>query len=209
MSERGAAAGRRLASALVRTGWSVRVRGADLVPATGGVVLAANHVNFLDGPLLLAVAPRPVHCLSKRELFRGPVGWVLRGTGQIPVDREGPDREAVSAALGVLRAGQVLGMFPEGTRGSGEFETIRRGVAYFALRTGAPVVPVVCLGVGSRGRTLGSLPPPRSRLDVIFGAPFDVVDAGLRGSARLAAASEQVRTALVAHLAAARSAVPD
>ncbi len=189
---------------LVRTGWSVHVRGAEQVPAAGGVVIASNHVNFLDGPLLFGVAPRPVHCLSKRELFRGPIGWVLRGAGHIPINREGPDREAVSAALQVLKDGQVLGVFPEGTRGSGEFETIRTGVAYFALRTGAPVVPVVCLGVGSRGRTLGALPRPRSRLDVVFGAPFKVEDTGLRGSARLAAASEQVRAELVAHLAAAR-----
>ncbi len=194
---------------LVRTGWSVHVHGAEQVPATGGVVIASNHVNFLDGPLLLGVAPRPVHCLSKRELFRGPVGWVLRGVGQIPINREGPDREAVSAALQVLKDGQVLGVFPEGTRGSGEFEAIRSGVAYFALRSGAPIVPVVCLGVGSRGRTLGALPRPRSRLDVVFGAPFKVEDTGLRGSARLAAASEQVRTELVAHHAAARRACRD
>ena len=107
MSERGPQAGRRLASVLVRTGWSVHVHGAKQAPAAGGVI-ASNHTNFLDGPLLLGAAPRPVHCLSKRELFRGPVGWVLRGVGQIPINREGPDREAVSAALQLLRDGQVL-----------------------------------------------------------------------------------------------------
>lgn len=196
---RGAAIGARLSRALVRTFWSVRVYGVEQVPADGPVILAPNHLGFIDGPLLFGVAPRPVHTLAKHEMFRGPVGWVLRGVGQIPVDRDQPDRDVLQAVLGVLDAGRMVAVYPEGTRGAGDFSELRPGLAWFALRSGAPVVPVVFLGSGSRGRTLGSLPRLRSRLDVVFGAPVVVESSGRRTRAALDAASDQLRTALVAH----------
>lgn len=202
---RGVRIGRRVGQGIFYSGWSVRVRGTEHVPASGPVILAPNHANFIDGPLIFSVSPRPAHCLVKQEMFVGPVGLVLRGVGQIPIDRGTADRKALLTALGVLEDGRVLGVFPEGTRGSGNFEAVQQGLAWLALRSGSPIVPVACLGVGARGRTLAALPRPRSRLDVVFGEPFTVGPANGRSRAALAAASEQVRERLVAHLTAARA----
>jgi 1-acyl-sn-glycerol-3-phosphate acyltransferase len=163
------------------------------------VILAPNHLGFIDGPLLFGVSPRPVHTLAKHEMFRGPVGWVLRTVGQIPVDRDQPDRTVLQAVLGVLAAGRVVAVYPEGTRGAGDFSELRPGLAWFALRSGAPVLPVVFLGSGARGRTLGSMPRLRARLDVVFGAPVRVEGGERRSRAALDTVSDQLREALVAH----------
>jgi 1-acyl-sn-glycerol-3-phosphate acyltransferase len=195
----GAATGGRLCRALVRAAWQVRVHGAEHVPAAGPVILAPNHLGFIDGPLLFGIAPRPVHTLAKHEMFRGPVGWVLRAVGQIPVDREQPDRDVLQAVLGVLAAGRVVAVYPEGTRGAGDFSELRPGLAWFALRSAAPVVPVVFIGSGERGRTLGSLPRLRARLDIVFGAPVRVESGGRRSRSELTAAGDRLRAALVAH----------
>lgn len=85
--------------------WSVTVHHPELVPSSGGVILAANHVGLLDGPLLATYAPRPVHALTKQEMFDGRLGGFLRGTGQIPLDRHATDPGAVRTALRVVRGG--------------------------------------------------------------------------------------------------------
>ncbi|AYY13228.1 1-acyl-sn-glycerol-3-phosphate acyltransferase [Actinobacteria bacterium YIM 96077] len=196
---RGAAVGRRLAGMLARLAWSVNCHGSEHVPASGPVILAPNHTGFMDAPLLVATSPRPVHTLAKKELFRGPVGWVLRAVGQIPLDRDGPGRDLLEAGLGVLEDERVLVVFPEGTRGAGDFQDLRTGLAWFALRSGAPVVPVVFGGTGRRGRTLGAIPRFRERLDVVFGQPITLSADGRRGKAALEAATSHLRTELVAH----------
>ncbi|MFJ6216100.1 lysophospholipid acyltransferase family protein [Streptomyces sp. NPDC092296] len=202
---RGAAVGRRIGIALARTGWRVRVLGAWRVPSVGPVILAANHANLVDGPLLMGMSPRPTHFLVKEEMFSGPVGAVLRGVGQIPVQRRSADRTAIGSALAVLADGGALGVFPEGTRGDGDFATVQGGLAYLALRSGAPVVPVAVFGTGERGRGLGALPPLRGRIDVVFGDPFDAGDGSpLRTRTAMREASERVRTRLAGHLAQAR-----
>lgn len=198
-SARGAAYGRRLGRWLFSAAWSIRVVGGEHVPATGPVILAPNHLGFIDGPLLFGVAPRPVHTLAKDEMFRGPVGWVLRAVGQIPVDRGAPDRTVLQTVLALLKDGRVVAIYPEGTRGAGDFSEFRPGLAWFALRSGAPVVPVVFLGSGARGRTLGSLPGLRARLDVVFGPPVRIRTPVRQSRSALEAASEQLRESLVAH----------
>jgi 1-acyl-sn-glycerol-3-phosphate acyltransferase len=199
----GATAGWRIAWVVMRTGWSVRVHGAHLVPARGPVILAPNHTGFLDPPLLMGTSPRPIHCLGKREIFRGPLGLFLRSIGQIPIDRSGTDRTALTSALAVLAAGRVLVVYPEGTRGSGDFADLRRGLAWLAVRSGTPVVPVVAFGVGARGTTLSALPPVRSRLDVVFGAPVELPVFTVRSSAAVQEANRRLQAALTAHYAAA------
>jgi 1-acyl-sn-glycerol-3-phosphate acyltransferase len=202
---RGAAVGRRIGIGLARAGWQVRVLGAWRVPTTGPVILAANHSNLVDGPLLMGMSPRPTHFLVKEEMFSGPVGALLRGVGQIPVRRGNADRNAIGSALEVLADGGVLGIFPEGTRGDGDFAQVQAGLAYLALRSGAPVVPVAVLGTGERGRTLAGLPSLRGRVDVVFGDPFDARDGSrLRTRQALTEASERLRTLLAGHLAQAR-----
>lgn len=182
-SEPGAEVGRRIGVGLMYGLWKPRVLGAWRVPASGPVILAVNHAHNLDGPMLMGTAPRPVHFLIKREAFIGPLDPFLRGIGQVKVDRTGADRMAIMAALGVLTEGGVLGIFPEGTRGEGDFTSLRAGLAYFAVRSGAPIVPVAVLGSGERrGRLIRGLPPLRSRVDVVFGDAFQAQE-GARGPA--------------------------
>ena len=169
---RGLRLARPVATAIVRGAWNVRVYDRHHVPRGGPVILASNHVGILDGPLLCAVVDRPVHALVKREMFRGAVGSALRGLGQISLERQAVDVGAVKSALAVLDRGDALAIFPEGVRGAGDFSVIKSGVAYLALCTGAPVIPVVCLGTRPPGRSVGAVPPLRSRVDVVFGPPL-------------------------------------
>lgn len=162
-----------LAARLVRALLRVRVIGEDRVPS-GGVLLAGNHTGFLDGPLVHILLRRPSCFLCKAELFDGFWARVLRFARQIPVHRGDPDRSALSAALAALADQQVVGMFPEGTRGEGKLETIQDGVGYIAAMSGAPVVPVVCRGT-ARALPRGKLVPRfGTRVDIVFGEPFHV-----------------------------------
>lgn len=199
---RGAVRARRIGPFLLRPFWKITLHGAEHVPATGPVILAGNHNGFLDGPLIVGLSPRPVHFMVKQEMFKGPVGPALHWLGQISVDRHGADRAAIQAALGALEQGGVLGVFPEGTRSADDFATMHNGLAYFALRSGAPVVPVACLGSGARGTTISAMPKLRTRLDVVYGPPVELG----RGTGRKAvdAASERLRDVLRAHIEQAR-----
>lgn len=203
---RGAAVGRGIGIGLMYGLFRPRVLGAWRVPAAGPVILAVNHAHFIDGPMLMGTAPRPVHFLIKKEAFVGPLDPFLRGIGQLRVDRTTVDRTAVTQALGVLAGGGVLGIFPEGTRGEGDFASLRAGLAYFAVRGGAPVVPVAVLGsTERRGRLIGALPPLRGRVDVVFGDPFDAGDgSGRRTRKALDEATFRIRGKLTAHLENAR-----
>lgn len=179
---RGAAVGRGIGIGLMYGLFRPRVLGAWRVPASGPVILAVNHSHNIDGPMLMGTAPRPVHFLIKKEAFVGPLDPFLRGIGQLKVDRSIADRTAITHALGVLGDGGVLGIFPEGTRGEGDFASLRAGLAYFAVRSGAPIVPVAVLGsTERRGRLISALPPLRSRVDVVFGEAFDAQE-GVRSS---------------------------
>ena len=118
--------------ACVRRRYDVRVaRAPSTCPAAGPVILAANHVGVLDGPLLAIFAPRPVHALTKKEMFDGPHRAASCGrSGRSRWTGTRPTRAAVKACLRVLRDGGVVGVFPEGTRGAGELRALppRRGV---------------------------------------------------------------------------------
>ncbi|UFR07544.1 1-acyl-sn-glycerol-3-phosphate acyltransferase [Streptomyces sp. Go40/10] len=186
--------------------WRPRVLGAWKMPATGPVILAVNHSHNIDGPMVMGVAPRPTHFLIKKEAFVGPLDAFLTGIGQLKVDRATADRTAITEALGVLVAGGVLGIFPEGTRGEGDFASLRAGLAYFAVRSGAPIVPVAVLGSAERpGRLVKALPPLRSRVDVVFGDPFEAGDgSGRRTRRALDEATERIQKQLTGHLENAR-----
>jgi 1-acyl-sn-glycerol-3-phosphate acyltransferase len=181
--------------------WPAQVHGAHAVPATGGVIFASNHLGLLDGPMLVGRAPRWVQCLVKEEMFVGPLGMIMRSTGQISVRRDHGDRAALGRALDVLAGGGTVGVFPEGTRGRGDFGAVRLGVAWLALRSQAPVVPVACLGTRRTGRGTSSVPRPRARLDVVFGEPFTLDPApGVPGRQALALAGATLQYRLAAHV---------
>ncbi len=143
-------------------------------PRKGPVILASNHVGIADGPLLAIFAPRPVHALTKQEMFKGFMDPFLLGAGQIPLDRFNADPLAVKRCLRVLRSGGVIGIFPEGSRGAGEFERFHTGAAYLALVTGAPIVPVVQFGTREPGAGSHSLPAKGMTVDMVFGDPIQL-----------------------------------
>lgn len=163
---------RPVARAAVRAKWPVAVHGADQAPATGPVILAPNHIGIIDGPLLAVFAPRPVHVLTKQEMFAGRLGPLLRASGQISLDRFACDPGAIKSCLRVLRDGGVVGVFPEGTRGDGGLHRFHHGAAYLALVTGAPVVPVSMLGTREPGGHRNALPPRGGSIDIVVGAPW-------------------------------------
>ena len=175
---RGAAAGRRMGVGLMYGLWRPRVLGAWRVPPSGPAILAVNHSHVVDGPMLMGTAPRPVHFLIKKEAFVGPLGPVParhRADRGRPRNHRPGGRPATRWAC--WSAADVLGIFPEGTRGEGDFASLRSGLAYFAVRSGAPVVPVAVLGSNDRpGRLSKALPALRSRIDVVFGDPFEAGD---------------------------------
>lgn len=190
---------------LLRRRYRVVLHGAEHVPTDGPVILAANHVGVIDGPLLAAVAPRPVHALTKIEMFTGFVGRFLRAAGQIPLDRFRTDPAAVKTALRVLRDGGVVGVFPEGARGAGDLELFHRGAAYLAHVTGAVVVPVILFGTREPGGASSSLPRRRGTMTLVFGTPFTVEQAAWpRTRQQVGETSYRLRTRMLADLEAAR-----
>lgn len=191
---------------LIERRYVVRVHGADLVPAEGAVLFAANHVGVMDGPLLAIYAPRPVHVFTKEEMFRGFLGRFLIFSGQIPLDRFHSDPGAVKSMLRVLRDGAAGGIFPEGRRGDGELQRFHRGTAYFALAAGVPVVPVVMIGTREPGGRSGSLPRKGGRIDIVFGSPYSVpAQPWPRTKEQVEHTSMLLREHLLVHLAHAKA----
>ncbi len=181
-----------------------RLVGGGNVPRTGPVVLVVNHTGFLDGALVVAMAPRPSHFLVLDRTFTGWIGWLLRWSGQIPLDQGTGDRRALGQALEVLARGGVVGIFPEGGRGRGDLAAAGKGAAWLALRSGATVVPVACLGTRATGALAASWPRLRSRMVVDAAPPVPLdVPAGLPGRAVLELATERLRLTHAAHVVAA------
>ena len=130
-------------------GQHTQVHGRELIPGSGRLVIAGNHVSALDPFLIAQSLPRGrfVQFMAKKELFRGLSGRIIAAGGSFPVDRESNDLGAIRSALRILQAGGTLGIFPEGTRGGQE---LQGGAALLALKGKAPVTPV---GLHLRGRT--------------------------------------------------------
>lgn len=134
---------------------SWQVNGREHLPSSGGIIIAANHHSAWDPILLGCAIDREIYYMSKEELFHNPIGaWFFRKLHAFPVKRGSVDRRAIRQALDVLKAGQVLGIFPEGTRvESGQKVEPQAGIALLALRAQVPVVPV-----GLKGSRSGAVP---------------------------------------------------
>ena len=126
----------------------ITVRGAENIPARGPVLLAINHRSYMDPPYLSMVTGRQLHLMAKEQLFTIPVfGPYIKAMGAFPVKRGAADRGAIRQAMDELKAGHVLGIFPEGTRADpGTLLPAERGFALIAKQTGIPIVPVALEG---------------------------------------------------------------
>ena len=194
------------ARAILRRRFGVRVLHGERVPKHGPVIVAGNHVGVLDGPLLAVLTPRPVHALTKEEMFAGRMGLLLRSSGQIPLNRYAADPLAIKTCVRVLRDGGAVGVFPEGGRGDGELRRFHHGAAYLALVTGAPVVPLMMFGTRPPGGGLNALPERGERVDLWYGEPWHVEPVPWpRSRATVLEASALLRERMLGDLAAAKA----
>lgn len=163
---------------VLRGVWRPIVTGREHIPATGPTILASNHLSVVDSIVIPCIAPRQVYYLAKNEYFQSaPMRALMYGLNQIPVDRSGGRASlmALDAALPVLRAGHVLGIFPEGTRSpDGRLYRGRPGVAKLALDSDATIVPVGLVGSEHIQPVGARLPRIGPRVEVRIGKPMDL-----------------------------------
>ncbi|WP_111719726.1 1-acyl-sn-glycerol-3-phosphate acyltransferase [Homoserinimonas sp. OAct 916] len=157
------------------------VIGQKNIPRTGGVILASNHLSVIDSIILPLVLDRKVSFLAKSEYFttKGLKGWLtktfLSATGMLPIDRSGgkASEASLNTGLRVLADGQVLGIYPEGTRSpDGKLYRGRTGVARMILEAGVPVVPVAMIDT-EKVMPIGTKVPKIRRIGIIIGEPLD------------------------------------
>jgi 1-acyl-sn-glycerol-3-phosphate acyltransferase len=157
------------------------VRGDENVPETGGAILASNHLSFSDSIFLPLVLKRRVTFLAKSDYFtgRGVKGRLtagfFKGVGQLPIDRSGgqASESALRTGLKVLGRGDLLGLYPEGTRSpDGRLYRGKTGVARIALEAGVPVLPVAMIGT-DKVQPIGRRLPKLGRVGIVIGAPLD------------------------------------
>ncbi len=157
------------------------VKGMENVPAEGAVILASNHLSFVDSIFLPLVLRRPVTFLAKAEYFTGTglKGWLVRqfflATGQIPIDRSGgrASEDSLNTGLRVLSEGRLLGIYPEGTRSpDSKLYRGRTGIARMVLEAKVPIVPVAMIDT-DKVMPIGSKLPSVKRVGILFGQPLD------------------------------------
>ncbi len=148
--------------------------GAENIPRSGGVIIAANHISLWDPPVVGTGATRPIHFMAKEELFNIPVlKWIIPRINAFPVRRGAADRTAIRHAINLLKQGEILGLFPEGTRSkTGVLGKPEPGIAMIALKAGVPVVPAAIIGTNKVGKD-GSLFP---KFIIKYGKPIVVTE---------------------------------
>jgi 1-acyl-sn-glycerol-3-phosphate acyltransferase len=170
-----------VAPPLLKLIWRPRVLGLDNIPPTGGVILASNHLSFVDSVVIPSLVSRKVVFLAKSDYFngRGVKGtaqrWWFEGIGMLPVDRDNTQSaiDSLDTALEVLGRGEAFGIYPEGSRSrDGRLYRGRTGVAHLALTAGVPVVPVGLQGT-EKIQPVGSTRPKIAKVTVKFGEPLD------------------------------------
>ncbi|MFS0733471.1 lysophospholipid acyltransferase family protein [Microbacterium sp. 1P10UB] len=185
--------GRFIITPLARLVYRPKVEGRSLVPKTGPVIFASNHLSFIDSIAIPVAAPRPVHFLAKSSYFdgSGAKGWASRefftAIGAIPVERGAGQAalDALDQQRRLLEEGRTVALYPEGTRSlDGRLYKGRTGVAFLALQTGAPVVPVGLIGTDKVMPVGAKVPSTSERITVRFGQPLDLSPHGPATSGR-------------------------
>lgn len=170
-----------VAGPILKTVFRPWVTGSENIPKTGGVILASNHLSFIDSVFLPLLIDRRITFLAKSDYFtsRGPKGWFiknfLKGTGMLPIDRSGgkASEASLNTGLRVLSQGDVLGIYPEGTRSpDGKMYRGRTGVARMVLEGHVPVVPIAMIDT-EKVMPIGQKLPKVRRIGVIIGEPID------------------------------------
>ncbi|MER3483783.1 MAG: 1-acyl-sn-glycerol-3-phosphate acyltransferase [Meiothermus sp.] len=166
---------KKLAFLLLKALFGFRIVGAEKVPLDGPVMLASNHVSFIDPLAVGAACPRPVSFIARADVFKYPVlSWLLPRVYAIPVERGTSDLGAIKAAIRALNSGMAFGIFPEGRRSrTGAIEPFKTGAAAIALRTGATIVPAAVVGT-DKAWPVGHGPRFFCSVTVIFGEPIPV-----------------------------------
>jgi len=184
------AVGRLTIGSAVKIVAPLRVYGEERMPRAGGLVVAANHFSWIDPPALGVASPRTLYMMAKVEAHRVPgLGELMRSFGAFPVRRGQSDREAVRTMRRIVRDGNALGMFVEGTRQrTGVPGPVQPGAAMVALNEDVPLIPVA---IGSQRWRLGNFAP----VSVAWGEP--ITFAGLpRGGKGYREASVEVERAI-------------
>lgn len=170
-----------VAGPLLKTVFRPWVTGLDNIPKTGGVILASNHLSFIDSIFLPLVIERRIFFLAKSDYFTGRgaknffTKHFLLGTGMLPIDRSGgkASEASLNTGLAVIARGEVLGIYPEGTRSpDGRMYRGRTGVARMILEGHVPVVPVAMIDT-EKVMPIGSKIPKVRRIGIVFGEPLD------------------------------------
>jgi 1-acyl-sn-glycerol-3-phosphate acyltransferase len=182
----------------LRLFFRIRVDGRQHIPERGPAILACNHISFCDSFFLPLVVPRRVRYVAKAEYFDNwKVAWFFRANGHIPIRRgEGADwKRAMEAAAGALAAGELFGIYPEGTRSKdGKLHRGHTGVAMLAVRTGAPVIPIGFIGTDKAQPVGSKFIWPFKRITIRIGPPIDFAAeaAQPRGQRALRAMTDRV-----------------
>jgi len=180
--------GRSLITPLARLVYRPRIEGRENVPLTGPVIFASNHLSFIDSIAIPVAAPRPVHFLAKSSYFDKPASrWFFTAIGAIPVQRGAGQAalDALDQQRTLLEEGSTVALYPEGTRSlDGRLYKGRTGVAFLALQTGAPVVPVGLVGTDDVMPVGATMPSLKHRITVKFGEPLDLAHHGPASSGK-------------------------
>jgi 1-acyl-sn-glycerol-3-phosphate acyltransferase len=174
---------------IARCLFKIKIEKAGNVPGDGPAILCANHISWWDPVLVANAIKRPIHFMAKIELFRHPIfAALMRAIHAFPVDRGKPDLSAIRDSISIVKNGDLLGIFPEGTRqrGTGVLGEMHPGAALVALRSGSPVIPIAI-----RGRCAF-----RGTVRVVFGEPMTLQGSTGRASKDMAEAAETITEAI-------------
>lgn len=163
-----------LAGIVFRTWLRVSAVGKEHIPAEGSAIVCCNHLSLWDPPIIGYLMPRRIRYMAKADLFRIPLfGPLIKHLGAFPVKRGGVSKESIRLSLDLLASGEMLLIFPEGTRNIDGRETGKRGAVHLAFKSGAPIIPAAIVGTFR----------PFSKITVRFGEPVDLTKYREQGNA--------------------------